>query len=87
MYSIRQFSTFYTNFQAISGEMTSLLGHFWPPESSDVISCHVTASSWSYSLVGSEVYSIRRFSAFSHFQVTSGQMTSLRGHLRPPQVT
>jgi len=32
----------------------------------------------SYSLVGSEVYSIWEFMAFySHFQVTSGQMTSL----------
>jgi len=53
---------------------------------------HVTFSAtWlpppaSYSLVGIEMYSIRKFSAFySHFQVTSGQMTSLSvtsGHLR-----
>ena len=42
----------------------------------------------SYSLVGSETHVIRQFSAFySHFQVTSGQMTSLRGHLQSPQVT
>jgi len=39
----------------------------------------------SYSLVGSELYSIREFSAFySHFQVTSGQMTSLPRHFRSP---
>jgi len=41
-----------------------------------------------YSLVGSEMYSIREFSAFySHFQVTSGQMTSLQSHFRPHTVT
>jgi len=34
------------------------------------------------------MYSIREFSAFySHFQVTSGQMTSLPGHFRSPEVT
>jgi len=39
----------------------------------------------SYSLVESEMYSIRQFSAFhSHFQETSGQMTSLPGHFRSP---
>jgi len=42
----------------------------------------------SYSLVGSEMYSIRQFLAFySHYQVTSGQMTSLLGHFRSPEVT
>jgi len=42
----------------------------------------------SYSLAGSEMYSMRQFSAFdSHFQVTSGQMTSLLGHFRSPEVT
>jgi len=42
----------------------------------------------SYSLVGSEMYSIRKFLTFySHFQVTSGQMTSLSGHFRSPEVT
>jgi len=56
--------------------------------------CHVTSFpvAWlpppaSYSLVWSEMYSIRQFSAFySHFQVTSGQMMSLPGHLRSPEV-
>jgi len=41
----------------------------------------------SYSFVGSEMYSIRQFSAYSHFQVTSGQMTSLPGHFWSPEVT
>jgi len=41
----------------------------------------------SYTLVGSQTHSIRQFSAFySHFQVTSGQMTSLPGHFRSPEV-
>jgi len=36
-----------------------------------------------YSLVGSEMYSTGEFLAFHiHFQVTSGQMTSLPGHFR-----
>ena len=42
----------------------------------------------SYSLVGSEMYGIRQFSAFyNHFQVTSGQMTSLPGHFLSHEVT
>jgi len=42
----------------------------------------------SYSLVGSEMYSIREFSAFySHFQVASGQMTSLPGEFQSAEVT
>jgi len=42
----------------------------------------------SYSLVGSEMYSICQFSAFhSHFLVTSGQMRSLPGHFRSLEVT
>jgi len=42
----------------------------------------------SYKLVGSEMYSTRQFSTFhSHFQATSGQMTSLPGHFRSPEVT
>jgi len=41
----------------------------------------------SYSLAGREMYSIRQFSAFnSHFQMTSGQMTSLPGHFLSPEV-
>jgi len=39
-------------------------------------------------LVKSEMYSIRVFLAFySHFQVTSGQITSLPGDFRSPEVT
>jgi len=42
----------------------------------------------SCSLVESEMYSIHEFSAFySHFQVTSGQMTSLPGPFRSREVT
>jgi len=42
----------------------------------------------SYSLVWSQTHSIRLFSAFySHFQMTSGQMTSLPGHFCSPEVT
>jgi len=42
----------------------------------------------SCSLVGSEMYSIREFSAFSsQFQATSGQMTSLPNHFRSLEVT
>jgi len=42
----------------------------------------------SYSLVGSEIYIRRQFSAFySHFQVTSGKITPLAGHFRSPGVT
>jgi len=34
------------------------------------------------------MYTIRQFLAFySHFQVTSGQLTSLLGHFRSPEVT
>ena len=45
MYSIRQFSAIYSHFQVTSAEMTSLSDHFRSPGLSDVISCHVTASS------------------------------------------
>jgi len=42
----------------------------------------------SYGLVGSEIYRVREFWAFySHFLVTFGQMTSLQGHFRSPEVT
>jgi len=33
------------------------------------------------------MYSIRHLSAYSHFWLTSGSMTSLPGHLRSPEVT
>ena len=44
MYSVRQFSAFYSHFQVTSGQMTSLRGHFGHLRSRDVISRHVTAS-------------------------------------------
>jgi len=90
MYSVCHFSAFYSLFQVTSGQM-SLPGHFRSPGSRDVISCHVTASSCELALVGSEGWSIRQFSAFySHFQVTSGQITSLPvtwGHVMSFPVT
>jgi len=137
IYSIRQFSAFYSHFQVPSVQMTSLpvtwgqvtsfpdafscvlkpcrkwnvqftqvFGLLQPLtidfRSNDVTSVslpvtwdHVTSLSvmWppppaSYILVGSEMYSIPKFSAFySHLQATSGQMTSLPGHFRSPEVT
>jgi len=142
MYSVCLFSAFHSRFQVTSNQMTSLQDHFrsledtwrqflsrdclllrattlWEVKctgyavfglpqplkgdfrSNDVTSrlllvtwCHVTSflvtwlSPASYSLVGIEIYSIHQVSAFhSHFQVTSGQMTSLPGHFRSPEVT
>jgi len=71
-----------SHFQVTSSEITSLRGHFRSPE---VTWLPPTAS---YSLVGSEMYCVREFSAFyRHFQVTSGQTMSLPGHFRSPEVT
>jgi len=57
------------------GDMTSFPFMWLPPPAS----C---------SLVGSEMYSICQFPAlYSHFQVTSGQITSLPGYFRSPEVT
>jgi len=68
--------------------MKSLPGHFvaWGHVTSfPVMWLPPTAS---YSLVGSEMYTIREFSAFySHFQVSSGQMTSFPGLFESPEVT
>jgi len=84
-HSIWQVLTFYSHFQVTSGQMTSVpvtWGHVtWFP---------VTwlPSHASYSLVESQTQNIRQFSAFySHFQVTSAQMTSPLGHFRSPEVT
>jgi len=55
--------------------------------SRDIIFRYVTASTASYSLVGIEMYGTRQFPAFySHFQVTSGQMTSLPDHFPSPEI-
>jgi len=88
MYSIRQFSAFYSHFQMTSGQMTSLPGPFRQPEVTWRHFLSRNSPPASYSLVGSEMYSIRQFSAFySHFQMTSGQMTSLPGHFQSPEDT
>jgi len=86
--SIREFSAFYSLLEVSSGKWR----HFWVTSghqrSPDIISCHLTRLPASHSLVGSEMHSICEFSAFySHFQVTSGQMTSLPGHFQSPEVT
>jgi len=68
MYSIHEFSASYIHFQATPGQMTLRLGHF---RSLEVTSFPVTLlpPTASYSLVGSEMYSIREFSNFyCHFQ-------------------
>jgi len=88
MHSICQFLAFYSHFQVTSAHMTS----FWVTSrnlgSRDVISCHMTASSCELQPCrkGNVQYT-RVFAFYSHFQVTSGQMTSLPGHLWPPEVT
>jgi len=84
------------HYTRVFGFPQPLPGNFWSNDvtsgSLPVIWGHVTSFPvpWlppaSYSLVGSETYSIRKFSAFhSHFQVTSSQMTSLPGHIRSPE--
>jgi len=45
MYSIRQFSAFYSHFQETSGQLTYLPGHFRSPEVTCRHFCHMTASS------------------------------------------
>jgi len=66
----------------ISGSLLVTWGHV---TSFPVMSLPPTAS---YSLVGSEMCRICKFSAcYSHFQVTFGKMTSLLGHFRSPEVT
>jgi len=83
MYSIREFGLL----QPLPGEFRSndvTSGHL-----SHVTSFPVTClpPTVIYGLVGSEKYTIREFSVFcSHFQVTSGEMTSLPGHFRSPEV-
>jgi len=55
---------------------------------SDVMSFPVTwlPPNASYTLLGSEIYIVREFlTYYTHFQVTSGQMTSLPGHYRSPE--
>jgi len=76
MHSIRKFLAFYSHFLVTSGEMTSL----------SVTWGHVTSfpvpwlpSPATYSLAGSEMYSIREVLAFySHFLVTSVKLRHFR---------
>jgi len=59
MYSLCEFSAIYSRFEVTSGKMMSLPGHFRSP--GHVMPFHVmrTPPTASYSLVGSEMYSIR----------------------------
>jgi len=85
MYRVREFSAFYIlpgDFTSNDVPSGSLLGHI---TSFPVMSLPPTTS---YSLVGSEMCRICKFSAcYSHFPVTSGKMTSLLGHFQSPEVT
>ena len=45
MYPKLDLYAFYSHFQVTSGQMTSVLGHFQSREVTDVIPCHVTATS------------------------------------------
>jgi len=58
MCSIREFPAFYSHFQATSDQITSSPVPSGYLRSCDVISCRVTPFHCSYSLVGSEMYSI-----------------------------
>jgi len=56
--------------------------------SRDVISCHVTATSCELQpCKSSNVPKSRLIGFYTHFQATSGQMTSLPGHFRSREVT
>ena len=69
-----------------SNDVTS--GSLPVTRSRDVIYCTLVPPPASHNLVGSETHSMREFLAFySHFQVTFGQMTSVEGHFRSPEVT
>jgi len=79
---------FHSHFQVTSGQMTSLPGHFRSPEvtwrrflSRDCLHLRATALQG----VKCTVYTFSSF--YSHFHVTSGQMTSLPGHFRLPEAT
>jgi len=86
--TVYEFSAFCSHFQVTSKQKTSLPGHFQSPEVVTSFSVTWLPPTASYSLVGSEMYSIREFSVlYNHFQVTSSQMTSLPGQLRSPEVT
>jgi len=86
--SIREFWAFYSHFQVTFGQMMSHPGSL-PVTWGHVTSFPITLlPPENYSLVGSQMHSIREFWAFySHFQVTYCQMSSLPGHFWSPEVT
>jgi len=61
MYSISQFSALYSHFQVTSGQMTHFRVTCNYLRSRDVNSCHVTAFSFEYSLVGIAMYNMPVF--------------------------
>jgi len=75
---IRQFSAFYSHFQVTSGQITSLPGHFRSPETRDVISSHVTASS-------GELQPCRKWNG--HYTPIFGLLQPLPGDFRSNDVT
>ena len=88
MYSKLDFQALYSQFHVTFGQMTSLLGRFQSRRSRDIISCYVAATSWSYSTYrSSNACKFEYFAFYSHFQVTSGKMTSLPSHFRSREVT
>jgi len=86
-----QYTRVFDFLQPLSGDFRSndvTPGHSGHLRSHDIISCHVTASfcklqpcrKWKGQYT-------RVFYFYSHFQVTSNQMTSLSGHLRYHEIT
>ena len=83
---MREFSAYYSHFKVICGEMNSRVtsGRL---SSRDVISYKVTVSSCELQPCRKRYAYYGEFLAFySHFQVPSGQMTSLLGHFQSPEV-
>jgi len=84
MHRIRQCLAFYSQFQVTSGQITSV-PVTWGHVTSFPVTCMPPPVS--YRLVKSQMHSVREFAAlYSHFQVSTGQMTSVAGHFRSPEV-
>jgi len=87
MYSIRVFGPL-SHFQVTSVKWWHFRSTFSHLKPRYIISCHVTASSCKLQPCRKwNVQYMLFFALYSHFQVTSGQMTSLAGHFHSPEVT
>jgi len=51
------------------------------------VTCHVTSFPVTWLSTSGELQILYELGFYSHFQVTSGQMTPLPGHFRSPEVT